>query len=545
MGRSLSVPAPGNWPEFTARVTLLKLDRRFTVSVGNGKMYHTESKLGANGNLEYSEKHEIAFTVGSGDLGRSYLIAKGDALFLSPISYYTTIRGWDLSPGYESGQFRSFTRPASNGCLFCHSGLPRPIGGTRNRYENPPFRFLAVACERCHGPGEIHVRQRRENAPLSGPVDFSIVNPARLPPAIRDDVCNQCHFSGDAKVLRPGKTELDFRPGMPLGAVLSIFTAVVPPKLNVLKALSHAEQLEMSRCRTRNNDRLNCITCHDPHVELHGAAATAYFRQKCLTCHTTADCRQSAATRQKTSPPDNCLSCHMPQRAIVNIGHSALTDHRILKEVTQNPTGPSVTAESSNDLILHTKFPQQPDAKPDLRALALAYFQICQVFPHFRKKGFEVLQQAAGEFPDDPEIQSAYGLVLVFAQANAAQAAHALQRAIDLGSSSVEVKTALARLKFHDGNISAAMQLYKQAIQADAYYTPAYLELADLYSTSGDRKSAVETLNRVLQYDPGNEEARRGLAVSAGSGERTSARYVGVNPAGAGQRRHEPIAGRF
>ena len=175
----------------------------------------------------------------------------------------------------------------------------------------------------------------------------------------------------------------------------------------------------------------------------------------------------------------------MPKKAIANVGHSALTDHRILKVATRNLPAPPFTAESTDDLILHTKLPQQPDAKPDLRALALAYFEICQVFPTFRKKGFEVLQQAATEFPDDPDIQSAYALVLVFTQANLAQAAQALQKAMDLGSSSVEVKTALARLKFHDGNIAAAIQLYKQAIQADPYYTPAYLGLADLYSASG------------------------------------------------------------
>jgi len=50
-------------------------------------MYHAESRQDVNGKPEYSEKHEIAFIVGSGDVGRSYLIIKGDALFLSPISY--------------------------------------------------------------------------------------------------------------------------------------------------------------------------------------------------------------------------------------------------------------------------------------------------------------------------------------------------------------------------------------------------------------------------------------------------------------------------
>src|SRR5713226_6017844 len=62
MGRSLSIPGPGNWPEFTKPVTLAskKLGLIYTVSVRDGKMYHTESKRDANGKLEYSETHEVA-----------------------------------------------------------------------------------------------------------------------------------------------------------------------------------------------------------------------------------------------------------------------------------------------------------------------------------------------------------------------------------------------------------------------------------------------------------------------------------------------------
>src|SRR5690348_15218514 len=42
MGRSLSIPGPSNWPEFIKPVTLFnkKLNRTYTVSVIDGKMYH-------------------------------------------------------------------------------------------------------------------------------------------------------------------------------------------------------------------------------------------------------------------------------------------------------------------------------------------------------------------------------------------------------------------------------------------------------------------------------------------------------------------------
>ena len=515
MGRSLSIPGPGNRPEFTQPVTFSskKLGLTYTVGVSGGKMYHTESKRDANGKLEYSEAHEVAFTVGSGDVGRSYLVAKGDALFLSPISYYSGIRGWDLSPGFEVGQFRGFTRPAWNLCLTCHSGLPRPIADTRNRYQDPPFRFLVVGCERCHGPGEIHVRERRENAPLRGPIDFSIVNPAHLPPQLRNDICNQCHFLGDAQILRPGKTYLDFRPGTPLGNVVSVFSAPVSPKVSIIKALSHREQMEMSQCWNGSNSRLGCITCHDPHVELRGAEAATYFRRKCLACHTVKSCALPVARRQSTSPPDDCIRCHMPKKTVANIGHSALTDHRILRIPTQNPPVSAPMGESPYDLIYWTKPPRQPDAKPDLRALALAYYEVSQVYPEFQQKGFDVLEQAARELPNDAEVQGAYGLVLLLARPGSSEeASRALQKAIDAGSKSVEVKTRLAKLRLLEGNVAVAMQLYKETIEADPYYTPAYFGLAYLYTVTRDRQSAAETLEKILNYDLGNEEARRAWA---------------------------------
>jgi len=519
MGRSLSIPGPGNWAEFTKRVTLdsKKLGRSYTVTVSGGKMYHTESKTGADGKPEYSEKHEVAFTVGSGDLGRSYLVAKGDALFVSPISYYSGIRGWDLSPGYEAGQFLSFPRPAWNLCVSCHAGLSRPILGTRNRYEVPPFRFLAVGCERCHGPGELHVRERRENAPLSGAIDFSIVNPARLPHQVRNDVCKQCHLLGDAQILRPGKTYLDFRPGMPLDDVVSIFSAPVTAKVDVIRALSHAEQMETSRCSIASNGRLGCITCHDPHVQPRGAEAAAYFRGKCLKCHAVESCTASAARRQSTTPRDNCIYCHMPKRPVSNLGHSALTDHRILRIPSQVPEMADEARESPGDLIYHTKPSRKPDASPDLRTLALAYFEVSQLYPAFRQKGFALLEQAARELPDDAEIQGAYGLILVLARPQAfSEAANALQKGIDSRSRAAEVRTRLANLRRREGKVESAIQLYNEAIESDPYYTPAYMGLAYLYSVAGDRQTAIATLERILKYDPGNELARKAITDAKG-----------------------------
>ncbi len=174
--------------------------------------------------------------------------------------------------------------------------------------------------------------------------------------------------------------------------------------------------------------------------------------------------------------------------------------------------------ESHDNLIFWTKPRQEPDAKPDLRALALAYYEVSQVYPEFQQKGFDVLEQAAGELPNDAEVQGAYGLVLLLARpGSSAEASRALETAIDAGSKSVEVKTRLAKLRLLEGNVEGATHLYNEAIEADPYYTPAYFGLAYLYTVKHDRQSAAETLEKILKYDPGNEEARRAWADARGN----------------------------
>jgi len=203
----------------------------------------------------------------------------------------------------------------------------------------------------------------------------------------------------------------------------------------------------------------------------------------------------------------------MPKKSVANISHSALTDHRILRIPSQSAAQIAVAAESQEDLIYHPGSGQGPDAPPDLRTQALAFYEVSQVYPSFRQRGFALLEQAARELPNDPDVQEAYGLVLLLAHSQSAgEVAQVLQKAIDSGSPSVEVRTRLAKIRLREGKVAAARHLYDQAIEADPHYTPAYLGLAYLYEVTGDPESSIETLERILKYDAGNEEARTALA---------------------------------
>jgi len=525
MGRSTSIPSKDDLQSLVKPITFSSstLDRMYSIYARDGEMYHEESQRDANGQLVFSETHEIAYVVGAGEVGKSYLVGNGDAFFVSPISFYTRINGWDLSPGYETSLFKDFTRPVLELCVDCHTGRPSFVPDKPNHFQQPPFRSLSIGCERCHGPGAIHVKQRKEDADLEGPVDTAIVNPATMPTEIRDDVCAQCHFLGDARVLRPGKNELDFRPGTPLNSVVAIFSVAAKVKGDRFTALDQFEQLKLSRCAIASKGRLGCITCHDPHVQLRGAEAAADFRERCLTCHKVESCRAPSARRQSTSPPDSCVACHMPKQQLQNISHASATDHRILRNPSEDlQARDQVSPASSDELIYDSRPLGIEDTKPDLRSLALAYPQLAGHYPILRQKGFATIQQAAQELRDDAEVQAAYGLILAVARpGEGARAADALQRAIDLGSRSPEVRSKLADIRLGQGQVTAAIELYKQAIQIEPFYRPAYLDLARAYLMSKDLDNAYEILGRLLKIDPGNNAARQGwLKLAPASEER-------------------------
>ena len=166
----------------------------------------------------------------------------------------------------------------------------------------------------------------------------------------------------------PGKTALDFRPGMLLAGVVAIFKIAPEPGASASALpLEHYFGMTLSKCY-RASGTLHCITCHDPHVESDAPQGVANYRAQCLRCHSEQSCRMENAKRQATNPPDNCLTCHMPKRTVTTIAHAALTDH-------------SIPAKPSPDLQLLNQ--NHRDQKPELLLLTApqAYWQQLKSVP--------------------------------------------------------------------------------------------------------------------------------------------------------------------
>src|SRR5262245_608287 len=103
-------------------------------------------------------RQKLQYFIGSNSAGRSFLLMIDRYLFQAPVTWYAQSRRWDVSPGYEIDREIRLNRPIDANCLYCHASESQPIFGTQNRYVDPPFRQPGVSCERCHGPGSLHIQ---------------------------------------------------------------------------------------------------------------------------------------------------------------------------------------------------------------------------------------------------------------------------------------------------------------------------------------------------------------------------------------------------
>jgi predicted CXXCH cytochrome family protein len=299
----------------------------YSVGDKDGRVIHRETRRDSDGRIIAENQAEISYVLGSGKQAVSFLIDREGFLFESPVTFYVRERRWGLSPGYEKRN-RHFYRPVLADCLFCHTNRVERASGAVNRYQGPIFRGgHAIGCERCHGPGELHVSR----PDVVDGIDRTIVNPADLEPALRDAVCEQCHLIGRRRVVRAGVRSEDYRPGLPFQRFWAAF--VTPAGAGDNRFAGQVEQMHESRCFQASEGRLGCTSCHDPHDRPAREARAAYYRDRCLECHADRGCRLPEKARLARDAGDDCTACHMPQLNTSNNAHLATTDHRVVRDI--------------------------------------------------------------------------------------------------------------------------------------------------------------------------------------------------------------------
>jgi predicted CXXCH cytochrome family protein len=429
-------------------------------------------------------EYPVAYSVGAGIVGYSYMVRLGRYLYQSPASYYTQTKSWDLTPGYETESNLDFTHQISSGCLFCHTGSVNFIAGTADQFGDPPF--TPISCERCHGSAAAH---------LKNPVPGSIVNPAKLAPSRRDSVCEQCHLEGLARILNPGRDWWDFQAGQPTESVFVTYLRTAAA--GTLRAVSQSELLAQSQCARQSGGRLWCGTCHDPHAREPNRAQTV--RQVCLSCHGDL----FAAKRHQAVV--ECVSCHMPRIRPTNVAHSAITDHSIPRMPgAQRPEAGGVNAGASVP-----KAWREPDAALVRRDLGLAYFDLAankHAAPDLQE-AYRILSQLPPAERQDPVVEADLGSVLL-AQGETELAIRMYTRASAQQPSNARYVYCLGAALERAGKMEEAVRELRRSIELDPSRPDAYMELAELYKKAGHEAESRGALREYLRFMPQNIRLR-------------------------------------
>ncbi|MCO6491393.1 MAG: tetratricopeptide repeat protein [Phaeodactylibacter sp.] len=286
-------------------------------------MYVLEFRLNGADTV-HRRLERIDYIVGSGQHTNSHIVDFNGYIYQAPITYYTQEGRWDMAPGFRGDNIR-FDRFLTTECITCHNHLPEFVEGSLNKYTRMP---TGIECERCHGPGEIHAREKLAGhiVDTSKFIDYTIVTPGDLPRDLQMDLCQRCHLQGIA-VLNEGRDFFDFKPGMRLQEVFNVFLPRYTNSHERFIMASQADRLRLSPCYRQSE--MTCITCHNPHESIE-VTEKGQYNNACLSCHgPDREAACAAPMSGRRAEADDCSGCHMPRSGSIDIPHVNITDHYI------------------------------------------------------------------------------------------------------------------------------------------------------------------------------------------------------------------------
>ena len=285
------------------------------LSFRNGKYLYQIKKKSAGPELTVTDgEHTIAanlvWVFGTRTFAQSYLFLRNGKYRESRASYFKSLDNLNFTPSrtllsphdLEEAESRPVDIAEVLRCFGCHS-LGANVGGRLDTRK----AFLGVTCEACHGPALKHVQAMEVSRLQEGFGEEEgrklIFNPGRLSPGDTVDFCGSCHGTWqDVK----------------LAGTTGISNVRMQPY-----------RLMNSKCWDNGDERLTCITCHNPHEPLSTDAAG--YDSKCLACHVSSPGTKPTKDHPGAACPvatKECTNCHMPKIEVPDM-HASFADHLI------------------------------------------------------------------------------------------------------------------------------------------------------------------------------------------------------------------------
>ena len=233
----------------------------------------------------------IDWAFGQGVAGQTYVFTRDGRWYESRVSYFSALRGLDLTLGAQTMAPRSLleaagrlAEPAEMGqCFDCHA---------TDVLKLPTFSAMieGVQCERCHGASEAHLRAVRGGS--AG--NRTMRKLGAFTTEEMSDFCGQCHRTWSQIAMNGprGIQNVRFQP----------------------------YRLGNSKCYDTADSRIRCTACHDPHRDVETRSGA--YDSKCAACHSPGSSRICRVAKK------DCVTCHMPRLELPG-AHKKFTDHMI------------------------------------------------------------------------------------------------------------------------------------------------------------------------------------------------------------------------
>ncbi len=520
----------------------------YRVFAENGRYFQEEYRLDAAGRKTHRLLRSMDYVMGSGNAARTYLTDMEGRLYELPLTFYTQAKRWDFSPGYRERNGR-FDRLIPDACMACHNGFPTTVPFVKGKYTDVPN---GIGCERCHGPGALHVEERLAVPEPEDEIDPTIVNPAHLSLDRQLDVCQQCHLHGTVEVERMGRDPFAYRPSEPLSAHIALFSRAEPGPEEKISVISHADRMKRSACfvATAETDApMTCVTCHDPHQGFR-EKGPAYFNATCQTCHT-ADALAARFTadadRRNHAATANCFGCHMPRVEAEDAPHSSFTDHWIRVVGREEDLPDPLAAHTPGDLTPYfdrdrsgheaalykgmalVKLGSQRADTTDLRAGVRLLEETLRTHPDYAEAqlllglGFGMLRQPARAVPafeqavrldpDNPEYL--YGLADAYEKTRRDPDAiiRLYERALQVQPALAKTRVNYGRFLEGLGRLDDAVEQYRQAAAEEPWLAQAHYNLGTAYLQQQQFGAAEAALLQALELEPDYTDALGNLGL--------------------------------
>jgi hypothetical protein len=414
-------------------------------------------------------------------------------------------------------------------CISCHNAYPNHVEGSNNKYDFIP---QGIDCERCHGPGEIHVALKSQGVLVdtSKYIDYSIVNPSKLDRDLQFDVCQRCHLQGTA-VLHPNSSFSDFKPGMHLNHFIDVYLPKYQDDNSFIMA-SHVERLKQSSCYI--NSEMTCVTCHNPHKSVKSLGKN-YFDKKCMDCHDLCKEQENIS---------DCSSCHMPMSSSSDIPHVTITDHKIsvpnndsiynidynqrefLGLIAINNDSPTNLSKAKGYLKRFESFESNP-LYLDSAYVFLKNSDMYEVFPYFvqyyylKKDYFSLINYYLTIEKERLNLYSSEELSLAYSRVADAYSNNGLvdeaiilfNQAAELSPFILDYKLKLAVLLINSNRFSDAENVFHELLSLNPERKEVYLNYGYLNILRMQFDKAEENLKRAVKLDPDYLLAYENLAL--------------------------------